>query len=50
MRNRIGPETSLQEVYTACSANVFCQIGIAAADAFILSKVRVLYLFFKALL
>ena len=50
MHQQTGPHTTLQESYAACSANVFCQIGIAAIDAFILSKVKALYLIFKALL
>jgi len=50
MHQQTGPHTTLQESYAACSANVFCQIGIAAVDAFILSKVKALYLIFKALL
>jgi hypothetical protein len=50
MHQQTGPHTALQESYEECSANVYCQIGIAAVDAFILSMVKALYLLFKALL
>jgi hypothetical protein len=50
MRQRMGPQTSLQESYEACTANIICQIGIAALDTYILSKVRALYLIFKTLI
>ncbi len=46
----MGPQSSLQESYEACTANIICHIGIAAVDTFILSQVKALYLIFKALI
>jgi hypothetical protein len=43
-------DDSLQKLYEKCSANIICQIGIAAIDTLILSKVKVAYVWFKAVL
>ncbi len=43
-------DDSLQKLYEKCSANVICQIGIAAIDTLILSKVKVAYVWFKAII
>jgi hypothetical protein len=43
-------DDSLSKLYEKCSANIICQIGIAAVDTIILSKVKVAYVWFKAIL
>ncbi len=48
LKARIDRSQTLQQLYQACTANVVCQIVVAAADTVILSKVKALYLFFKA--
>jgi hypothetical protein len=43
-------DDSLQMLYEKCSANIICQLGIAAVDTIILSKVKVAYVWFKAII
>jgi hypothetical protein len=43
-------DDSLQKLYEKCSANIICQIGIAAVDTIILKKVKIAYNWFKAVL
>jgi len=43
-------DDSLQKLYDKCTANIICQIGIAAIDTYILSKVRLAYVWFKAII
>jgi hypothetical protein len=43
-------DDSLQKLYEKCSANIICQLGIAAVDTIILSKVKVAYIWFKAII
>ena len=41
---------SLQKLYEKCSANIICQIGVAAVDTIILKKVKIAYVWFKAII
>jgi len=43
-------DDSLQKLYEKCSANIICQIGIAAVDTVILRKVKIAYTWFKAII
>ena len=50
MKEVTGPDTTLQDAYDACTKNVYCQIGVAAVDTLILSKVKLVWLGLKALI